>query len=46
MKLCGNELPWVKAGKHVGQNITDEANGLKKDILMKRAKFIDTNNTL
>ena len=44
--LCGNELPWVKAGKHVGQNIDDKVDGLKKDILMKRAKFIDRNNTL
>ena len=46
MILCGNELPWVKVGKHVGQNVTNQADGLKKDILMKRAKFIDKNNTL
>ena len=44
--LCGNELPWVKFGKHVGQTITNESNGLKKDILVKRAKFIDRNETL
>ena len=42
----GAVLPWVKAGKHVGQNITDKADGLKKDIIMKRAKLIDRNNTL
>ena len=46
VSLCGNKLPWVKIGKHVGQNITNEANGLKKDILVKRARFIDKNNTL
>ena len=28
--LCGNKLPWVTVGKHVGQNITNKANGLKK----------------
>ena len=46
VQLCGNNLPWVKVGKHVGQNIADKADGLKKDILIKRAKFIDRNNTL
>ena len=44
--LCGNKLPWVTVGKHVGQNITNKANGLKKDILIKRAKFIEQNNSL
>ena len=41
-----NNLPWVKSGKHVGQNVTDKADGLKKDMLIKRARFIDRNNTL
>ena len=36
VKLCGSNLPWVKHGKHVGQFITNEAVGLKKDIIMKR----------
>ena len=36
----------MKVGKNVGQNITDRADGLRKDILIKRAKFIDRNNTL
>ena len=44
--LCGNLLPWVKSGKHVGQTVTNQADGLKKDMLIKRAKFIDKNNTL
>ena len=51
--LCGNELPWVKFGKHVGQTITNESNGLKKDILVKRAVSLlteiipsDRNSTL
>ena len=43
--MCGNDLPWVKVGKHAGQNVTNKADGLKKDILIKRAKFIDKNNT-
>ena len=46
MTLCGNNLPWVKSGKHVGQNVTNEADGLKHDMVIKRAKFIDRNNTL
>ena len=46
MYLCGNSLPWVKSGKHVGQFIDDNADGLKHDILVKRAKFIEKNNTL
>ena len=46
LTLCGNDLPWVKSGKHVGQNITNKADGLKNDIQIKRAKFIDRNNTL
>ena len=46
LTLCGNNLPWVKSGKHVGQNVTDKADGLKKDMLIKRARFIDRNNTL
>ena len=46
LTLCGNKLPWVKTGKHVGQNVTDKADGLKKDMLIKRARFIDRNNTL
>ena len=46
VKLCGNALPWVTFGKHVGQTITNKCDGLKKDILVKRAKFIDKNHTL
>ena len=46
MTLCSNSLPWVKAGKHVGQNVTNQSDGMKKDMIIKRAKFIDKNNTL
>ena len=46
LMLCGNKLPWVASGKHVGQNVTNQVDGMKKDILVKRAKFIDKNNTL
>ena len=46
VKLSGNVLPWVTFGKHVGQTITNRCDGLKKDILVRRAKFIDRNNIL
>ena len=46
MYLCGDILPWVKSGKHVGQYINDKVDGMQHDILVKRAKFIERNNTL
>ena len=46
MTLCGNYLPRVKSGKHVGQNLTNKADGLRHDMVIKRARFIDRNNTL
>jgi hypothetical protein len=39
-------LPWVKAGKHLGNNITNSCDGMKQDIKIKRAAFIDKNNEL
>ena len=32
LKLCKNDLPWVTEGKHVGNNIENKMNGMKKDI--------------
>ena len=46
MYLCGDILPWVKSGKHVGQHINDKVDGMQHDILVKKAKFIERNNTL
>ena len=31
LHLDGNELPWVSFGKHLGNNIENVLNGLKKD---------------
>ncbi len=45
--LCGNELPWVVNGKHLGMRIDAKKDGiLKKDILEKRARYIQNNNEL
>ena len=41
--LCGNELPWDKTGKHVGNHIQNSIDGMKYDMNIKRAKYIDKN---
>ena len=46
VKLCGNPLPWVQHGKHLGNTIENKINGMKKDIMVKRATYIDKNVTL
>ena len=46
MKLCKNNLPWVKAGKHLGAHIDNKSDGMKKDMKVKRAMYIDKNNEL
>ena len=46
VNLCGNPLPWVTHGKHLGNTIENKINGMKRDIMNKRATFIDKNNTL
>ena len=47
LELCGNRLPWVKSGKHLGMRIDAERNNLlTKDILEKRAQYIQRNNEL
>ena len=43
MILCGNPLPWVEDGLHLGHHLTNEYNGLKKDILVKRGQYIERN---
>ena len=44
--LCGVPLPWVKSGKHLGNNLTDRCDGKKQDMKVRRAAFIDKNNDL
>ena len=46
LKLCGNSIPWVGSGKHLGNVIEDKIDGLKKDMRVKRAKYITKNNEL
>ena len=46
LTLCGNNLPWDDHGKHLGNTIENTINGLVKDILIKRARYIQRNNEL
>jgi len=41
--LDGNELPWWNDGKHLGNTFENSLNGMKKDIEIKRAKYIQKN---
>ena len=44
--LCGNPLPWVESGKHLGNIITNKKEGMNVDLMKKRATFIDRNAEL
>ena len=47
LKLCGNDLPWVKKGKHLGVKIENTLGKiLSQDIVEKRAQYIQRNNEL
>ena len=46
MKLCGNDLNWAPNGKHLGNKIENNIKGMNKDLLEKRARFIDRNSEL
>ena len=47
MVLCGNKLPWVDKGKHLGMRIDAKVNNLlTKDIMEKRAQYIQSCNEL
>ena len=41
--LCGNPLPWVKVGVHLGNYVENSYNGMARDIRVKRAKNIEKN---
>ena len=45
MKLNGDDLPWVDEIKHLG-NILEYNNSMKRDISVKRGKFIGKLNSL
>ena len=47
MVLCGNKLPWVEKGKHLGMRIDAQVNNLLTiDITAKRARYIQSCNEL
>ena len=46
VQLCEKDLPWVDQGKHLGNIIENNINGMKKDLQIKRARYIEKNNTL
>ena len=46
VQLCGNPLPWVNHGKHLGNMLENKMNGMKKDIITKRANYISKNNEI
>ena len=46
MQLCGNDLPWVSSGMHLGNNLENKIDGMKQDIKVKRAQYITKNNDL
>jgi hypothetical protein len=43
VELGGVHLPWVIGGLHIGNTLRNRLNGMKQDIKVKRAKFINKN---
>ena len=46
LKLCGNNLPWVSSGKHLGNTIENKMDGMKLDLKQKRCRYITKNNDI
>ena len=46
MMLCGNPLPWVDPCKHLGNYFENKIDGMKHDLVIKQAQYIDKNNEL
>ena len=46
IQLCGTNLPWVSSGKHLGNNLENKMDGMKHDVLVKRAQYITKNYDL
>ena len=44
--LCGHPLPWVHHCKHLGNYLDKKIDGLKHDLRIKQARYIDKNNEL
>ena len=43
VELGGVHLPWVDGGLHLGNTLSNCSNGMRRDIKVKRAKFINKN---
>ena len=41
--LCGDPLPLVQGGEHLGNHISNSSSGMKQDICVKIANFINKN---
>ena len=46
IKLCGNDLPWVSSGNHLGNILDNKIDGMLHDILVKRGRYVARNNEL
>ena len=46
LRLNGNDLPWVTSAKHLGTKVENNTNRMSKDLMEKRAQFINRNNEL
>ena len=46
IKLNGRDLPWVTSTKHLGSMIHNTENGMVRDLMEKRAAYINKNNEL
>ena len=41
--LCGDRLPWVNSGVHLGNHFDSSYNGMARDTMTKRAQYIQKN---
>jgi hypothetical protein len=41
--LCGDPLPWVKEGIHLGNYFENKYNGMLRDVKIKRAEYVSKN---
>ena len=41
--LCGVPLPWVSGGVHLGNHVSNSCDGMRQDIRVRRANFINKN---
>ena len=43
LDLCGDPLPWVGGGLHLGNHLNNRVEGMRQDVKVKRATFINKN---